>query len=379
MTKNLFFVDNKEFVASSQTFTTLEIKSLLRNYQLCIIDEPLTHSRVLEYTENNDNILFADSNVNELHHISKKATRTNRIIIRDASESLKTIEGAVDIINLFDEKNLTKNENIIVCGGGIIQDVAAFAASVYKRGIPWIFFPTTLLSMSDSCLGGKASLNFKNAKNQIGLFSTPNQIIINPHFIRTLSKQDISSGLGEILKMCIIGGESYLDFYKENIKNIFSSHPKEFIPLICNSLNIKQSVIEADEYEINHRKVLNYGHTVGHAIEILSEYKIPHGLAVVAGMIVANELSEKMNLLSKSEKKSINNICYELLGEKTLKIIRDLNLTSLIEVIKKDKKANSTSISFVLIKTKGKSVFQEVDLNDYNKKIITDIISNCFL
>lgn len=379
MTKNFFFVDNKEFVASSQTFTTLEIKSLLRNYQLCIIDEQLTHRRVLEYAENNNNILFADSNVNELHHISQRATKTDKIIIRKATENFKTIKGAIEVINFFDEKNLTKNENIVVCGGGIIQDVAAFTASVYKRGIPWIFFPTTLLSMCDSCLGGKASLNFKNAKNQIALFSTPTQIIINPHFIRTLSKKDISSGLGEILKMCIIGGESYLDLYKEIIKNVSSSHPKDFIPLICNSLNIKQSVIEVDEYEKNHRKVLNYGHTVGHAIEILSQYKIPHGLAVVAGMIVANELSVKMNFLSISEKESINSICYELLGEKTLKIIRDLNLTSLIEVIKKDKKANSTSISFVLIKTKGKSVFQEVELNDYNKKIITDIISNCFL
>ncbi len=378
MIENVFYIDNKEFTASSLIFKEFDVKSIFKNYHLSIIDEPETYRKVLEYAINNK-ILFVDSNVNTLHYISKKLENKDKLIVREASENLKTIEGALEIISLFDEKNITKNENIIVCGGGIIQDVVAFSSSVYKRGIPWAFFPTTLLSMCDSCLGGKASLNYKNAKNQIALYSTPKEIIINPNFLRTLPEQDIRSGLGEILKMFIIGGEAYFDLYKEIIKNISFSNTSEFIPLICNSLNIKKNIVEADEYEKDSRKVLNYGHTVGHAIEILSEYKIPHGLSIVAGMIIANELSSEYGYISKLEKTAINNICYDLLGEKTLNTLKNLDFSSISDIIIKDKKASDNNISFVFIKSLGKSVFKEIILTDAINKKIGDIISHSFL
>ena len=180
----------------------------------------------------------------------------------------------------------SKKNKLIVIGGGITQDVGGFAAAIYKRGINWIFIPTTILSMTDSCIGSKVSIN-RGSKNMLGLFGAPNKIFISDYFLNSLSKHDITSGIGEALKLSLIGGiQSYKYFLDQYNK-------KNYINIIKISSLIKKQLIEYDEFDENERRVLNYGHTIGHAIESVSNYFIPHGIAVLIGMYVINMLFYK--------------------------------------------------------------------------------------
>lgn len=167
---------------------------------------------------------------------------------------------------------------VVVIGGGMVQDIGAFVSSIYNRGIEWIYWPTTLLAMADSCIGGKSSLNSEYAKNKIGTFSCPTSVVINRRFLDTLDFGAIRSGLGEILKLCMIGDA--LDIYEKS----------DEVQKIKISLLIKKSVIEVDQFDKGIRRTLNYGHTVGHALESMTGYKVPHGIAIIKGMLVENKL-----------------------------------------------------------------------------------------
>jgi 3-dehydroquinate synthase len=253
------------------------------------------------------------------------------------------------------KNHITKSEQLIVVGGGITQEIGAFSCALYKRGVSWVYFPTTLLSMCDSCLGGKASLNYRGVKNQLGLFSNPSQIYIYSTFLKTLSDSEIKSGLGEILKSCFIGGEYFINLYREHIVN---GEPKSFScfkSLIMTSLMIKKMIIEADQFELNYRRCLNYGHTFGHAIEALSNYEIPHGLAIAAGMMMANKLHGAQEF---------NYLCLDLLDKFTLTFLQKLPLEKWIELIQQDKKMVDEQVVFVMMDSPGNMRFKSYDLQD---------------
>jgi len=191
-----------------------------------------------------------------------------------ATEENKTIDTVMSIIRALHPGV----KRIVIVGGGLVQDVGSFVCSVYNRGkIPWVYFPTTLLSMADSCIGSKTSLN-TSFKNKIGTYCSPESVYINMKFLDTLDDVQIRSGKGEILKLCMIGNA--LDMY--NTLDLKS--------LVKLSLLIKKSVIEVDLHDKHVRKGLNYGHTLGHAIEVVSNYTMPHGLAVVHGMLLMNKI-----------------------------------------------------------------------------------------
>ena len=148
-------------------------------------------------------------------------------------------------------------------GGGIIQDLSGFACCIYKRGIPWIYYPTTLLGMTDSCVGGKVGVNFKKYKNLIALFSAPKQVIVNSSFLNSLKEEEIISGLGESLRLHITGGPYFLKQFDKNIDKYSKNHGG-ISELIYNSLLVKKAVVEKDEYELDIRRAMNFGHSFGH-------------------------------------------------------------------------------------------------------------------
>jgi 3-dehydroquinate synthase len=194
----------------------------------------------------------------------------------EASEDVKNIATVMIII-----KRMTAGRTptrVIVIGGGVVQDVGAFVSTIFNRGIEWIYWPTTLLAMGDSCIGGKSSLNTPDAKNKVGTFNCPSSVFINKRFLDTLDFAAIMSGHGEILKLCMIGDA--LDMYETS----------DVVNLIKVSLLIKKSVIEIDQFDKGIRRALNYGHTIGHAIEAMSGFSVPHGIAVIKGMLVVNKL-----------------------------------------------------------------------------------------
>jgi 3-dehydroquinate synthase len=244
-----------------------------------------------------------------------------------------------------------------VVGGGITQDIGSFVGSIYKRGINWKFVPTTLLSQCDSCIGGKTGINYKKSKNQLALFSSPSEVIINTNFLHTLEPQEIKSGLGEIMKIFIIGGRPFIELYQQLVDGNEVKNFDDFKTLIVNGLHIKRAIVEKDEFELDVRRSLNYGHTVGHAIESLTKYEIPHGQAVAIGIKIVNDLFEFSD-------PSVNKCVCDLIEEKDREALSKIDFAQLGEVLRSDKKTIGNSATFIYMDSLGHTKFQRRELND---------------
>jgi 3-dehydroquinate synthase len=218
--------------------------------------------------------------------------------IMDVKEENKTLQTATEIIDRMTELRSRRNTKLIAIGGGIVQDVSCFVATVLYRGIDWYLVPTTLLAQTDSCIGSKSSINYCDKKNLLGTFYPPTEILIDPGFLETLSSRDYYSGLGEILKCAIMQGRSVYSEMKGNIGKVLNGDRGTLLHEIERTLRFKKSVIEMDEFDRDIRNIMNYGHTFGHAIESATQYAIPHGQAVSIGIAIANEISVKRGLLS---------------------------------------------------------------------------------
>ena len=288
-----------------------------------------------------------DKNISEIYNI-----KTNKTIIIDPCEEIKTAFTSLEICDFLLEHNFSKSDTLHVIGGGVIQDLGAFSSKIFKRGIKWAYYPTTLLSQCDSCIGGKTALNHKNSKNQIALFSAPTKVIIDLNFLKTLPEKEINSGYGEIIKLFITGGNFYLDNF-----NIFTLEEK-----IKHSLMIKKSIIEFDEFETNIRKVLNYGHTFGHAIEAVSNYSILHGEAVLLGIYLINKLFDQNKAIESIVKSNIDT-----------SLIQKINPVHIYNQLSTDKKVFNNSIHFVNSPEPGLSFFQPVLLSEKLQRKICEI------
>ena len=225
------------------------------------------------------------------------------------------------------------------------------------RGIKWIFVPTTLLAACDSCIGGKTSLNFGKFKNLLGTFFPPDEILIQPDFFQTLSQADLMSGLGEIVKFHVMMGEKGLTEMEEIVDALLRKDKSMLSKTVIQSLNFKKTFIEEDEFDKGKRILLNFAHTFGHALEVSSNYEIPHGSAVALGMLAAGCVSEKRNLLDQKIQNRVLNIVKKIISFK-LKL-EWLNSEVLAKAIKMDKKQTGKGITAVLLN-------DDYQLNVYN-------------
>ena len=229
--------------------------------------------------------------------------------------------------------------------------------------------------MCDSCIGGKTGINHNKVKNQLALFSAPREVIVNIEFLKTLSDFDIKSGMGEILKLLVTGGKKAVDIYINNVTNGKVNSFDCYKTLILSSLSVKKAVVEEDEFEFYYRKSLNYGHTLGHAIETLSDYKIPHGQAVIIGMVIVNKLACEKGILNNEDYKLTQKLAKELLGNTVMK---QVSLNGLDKLLKKDKKTEGNLVNFVVISELGVTKFLKTEINDSLMKQIADIIKGEF-
>jgi len=373
-----FLVQGRKFTARTDMadLSEFEVRSVPRPYKVTWSDEKDTFAGVRSIMEQNTgNVLFGDRKVFGLHAGGHLPSRTMQV---SATEEFKALDGVTDLIDFLMKGGFTKGEKLVVVGGGIMEDVGAFAGAVYKRGIRWCYFPTTLLSMCDSCIGGKTGINHAGAKNQLALFSAPAQVVINPNFLRTLDKRDCMSGMGEILKLFVTGGPHFMALYKSRVKDGLPSDFSHYKDLILSSLSIKRAVVEYDEFELDHRRSLNYGHTVGHVVEALSGYAIPHGQAVSIGMIIVNELAVRRGLLGRAECDDIKRLAFEIVDSDSMKAMRSLSTANILDLLQKDKKAVSGSVALVLIKTAGDTVFVKANLDAAFKRELDDIVKTEF-
>lgn len=290
----------------------------------------------------------------------------NKIVL-PAGEQSKSIENVILIWNRLLEANAGRDTLFINLGGGTISDIGGFAASCYKRGIDFVNVPTTLLAMVDASLGGKNGINFNNYKNQIGLFSEPKSVIINPDFLKTLNERDKLSGMAEMMKYAYIADESLLDVDFEN-----------YMDFIKTAATIKDEIVNLDMKETGIRKILNFGHTIGHALEsyyIDKENFLTHGEAVALGMLGAIYLSVKYCGLNDS---------WLLVHEFWLKDnfsylnLNDLDVEKTFSFISHDKKNKAGKPQFVLISAPEKPKMNvEVSDDDIKESIL--LIKNKFL
>ena len=372
-----FFIENRTYIIPEnfQELSRFTVKSSPRPYEVEIKNDNNIQQEIkIKLKENSKNLLLVDKNVYDLY-LKDLNIDSSRIFIAEATEEFKTINGILDVISFLEKNDFTKSETLIVVGGGIIEDVGAFVGAVFKRGINWIYYPTTLLSMCDSCIGGKTGINHNNTKNQLALFSAPRKVIINIEFLKTLSDFDIKSGMGEILKLLVTGGKELIKLYQGLVKNGQVQNFDDYIKLILASLSVKKAIIEDDEFEFCYRKSLNYGHTIGHAIEALSHYKIPHGQAVIIGMVIVNKLAEMNGLLNEDDYKLTQNLAKELLGKS---VISEISLNGLDTLLRRDKKTEGNLVNFVIITKLGNTKFLKLTIDSELIKTIEQIIREEF-
>jgi len=338
-----------------------KVKSIIHDYKVKFIEDS---SSVLDNEIKDGDVIIMDQKLKDLYPMLTAAIPDNNVLIDiDAHEKQKSYEALIPIINKLIESGFRKNHRLVGIGGGITQDITAFTASIMYRGVNWIFFPTTLLAQGDSCIGSKTSINFGEYKNQVGGFYPPNRIYIDLNFLDTLSPADLQSGLGEMSHYFVVSSEDDFKKYKQNYTSALSNKTV-LANMISKSLEIKKSYIEIDEFDQNERQVFNYGHSFGHAIESLTNYTIPHGIAVSFGMDMANYISVKMELL----KPEIRNEIRELL-EKIWEgyNIKNIDIEKFCNALAKDKKNVGKELRLILCKGYGQ-VFKAPVKNDLKLK-----------
>lgn len=280
------------------------------------------------------------------------------IIETKSGEIYKNIATCEFIWQQLIEQNADRKSVIINLGGGVIGDMSGFAASCYKRGIDFINIPTTLLSQVDSSIGGKLGIDFKYGKNLIGLFRNPKLVLVSSQFLKTLPKRQFINGWSEIIKHALIKDKAQWLLYKN-----IDIHNCDMNAIVFHSLQIKKAVVEADPYENGLRKILNFGHTIGHAIEAYSlehdETPLLHGEAIAIGMICESFLSVKKCGLTQDELNEITKLILKYFPKYN---IENYNTDKIITSMLSDKKNNATKILAALLSEIGNSVF-DIEIN----------------
>ena len=217
------------------------------------------------------------------------------VLLLDALETNKSVEKLPDYIEFLVDKKIRRNHTLVAIGGGIMQDITSFLAATLLRGVEWLFFPTTLLSQADSCIGSKSSINCRGTKNILGTFTPPQKIYLSTTFLTTLELRELKSGVGEMLKVHAIAGPHDFQSIADDYDGLFSDS-ETMMKRIRRSLEIKKEYIEKDEFDKGPRLVFNYGHSFGHAIESATGFAIPHGIAVSIGCDMANYCAAKLGV-----------------------------------------------------------------------------------
>ncbi len=294
-------------------------------------------------------VFIIDENVLRLYKsYFSGITNSENIIVLNSIEENKTLAASEIVFDKIISLKPTKKTKIISFGGGITQDVSGFVASTFYRGLKWIYVPTTLLAQADSCMGSKTSLNYKSYKNILGTFYPPHTIYICPEFTNTLEQEDFYSGMGEVVKLHVMGGEKYLNQLENNLEKIHQRDISTILSVTQESLNIKWTYMDGDEFDQGKRNLLNYGHEFGHAIETATHYKIPHGQAIIIGMIMANYVSLKKNLLSEKTFQKTAKVFLAIL-KSDYSVLKTLSSEAIINPMKQDKKRIGNNLPLIMM------------------------------
>mgnify|MGYP003309987412 CR=1 FL=1 len=276
----------------------------------------------------------------------------SRILTLKAGESTKSISALEDIFSTLVEQRFSRNDVIVAVGGGMVGDLCGFAAACYMRGIAFYSVPTTLLSQVDSSIGGKTAINFRGVKNIVGAFHNPSGVIVDPECLDTLPPRIFAEGIAEMIKMAATSDETLF----ERICS-WEGDRTELCGMIAGALGIKLNVVQSDPYEKGLRKVLNFGHTIGHAIESAAGGTLYHGECVAAGMMYMSEGSARQRIAAALEKYG-------------LPLSDDFDTDRLCELAGHDKKAGASGVTAVWVSGIGRFEFREFTQEELRQLII---------
>lgn len=322
-----------------------------------------SHSKFLQQIlENKTCVIITDSRVKRLYGksvlsvITKLSRRPVHLVTFSAGEKSKTQTTKTRLEHSMLQKKCGRDTVVIALGGGVVGDIAGFVAATYCRGIPFVQIPTTLLAMVDSSIGGKVAIDTPFGKNMIGSFWQPSAVFIDPSFLETLPASRLVEGLCEAVKMCLTHDAFSFEWTEKRLRDRLEWKSDTWVSFIRQALVVKGGVVSRDEREAGERATLNFGHTIAHAIERVSTYRVSHGLAVGIGVCVESVLSCQLGYLSTSECERIL-ACYADLGIDG-SLLRGLEANALIEATRNDKKGRGGKPRYVLLEGIGK-VYQK--------------------
>ncbi len=286
-----------------------------------------------------------DASVATLYAVHLESVlQDGRCVLIEASESAKSLESLPSHVQALVAHGLRRGDHVVAIGGGVIQDIACFIAATLFRGLSWSFLPTTLVAQADSCIGSKSSINVGNTKNLMGTFTPPTSVEIDCSLLSTLDPVEVHSGVGEMLKVHAIQGPDSFAFIAAAYDTLLTDE-RTMQSFIRDSLLIKKAIVEEDEFDLGVRNVMNYGHSFGHAIEVATDYAVPHGIAVTIGMDMANNVACDLHLSSVAVRDRMSPVLLRNAGEFTR---TSIGADAVIAAIGRDKKNTDTQIRLIL-------------------------------
>lgn len=309
--------------------------------------------------------IITDTNVKPLYSneiLNILSPLSDKIVVQaiPAGEENKNLSEIEKIYEVLIENHFDRHDLIVALGGGVVGDMAGFTAATYLRGISFIQIPTTLLAQTDSSIGGKTGVDFNGYKNMVGAFHMPKLVYINTSTLKSLDGRQFAAGFAEVMKHGLIKDSNFYTWLLDNIYEINDQEPEVLIEMIQKSCEIKKAVVEKDPTEKADRVLLNFGHTLGHAIEKAKNFELLHGECVALGCIAAAFISWKKEMISMEEYYEIRDMFVPF----NLPIsIEDIDAKEVVKLAKSDKKADSDKIRFILLKSIGKAVVN-TDVSD---------------
>jgi 3-dehydroquinate synthase len=300
--------------------------------------------------------IITDSNVSALHgrRIQEQLSASGMdigMITFPAGEGSKNIRTILGIMDELLASGADRSSGLIGLGGGVTGDITGFAASIFMRGLPYVHIPTSLLAQVDSSIGGKTAVDLPAGKNLMGTFYQPKMVLTDLLLLETLPEKEFANGVAELLKYGFIDDLELLDLLETGKEKLMGKDPEFLEKIVTRSCRIKKGIVEIDETEKGIRRFLNFGHTVGHAVEAESGFSLAHGEAVAIGMIAAARISERMNYLTAGEARRIESMV-KALGLPH-RIPREFSTDSILSRLKVDKKKSGNKVHFVLLKSLG--------------------------
>ena len=294
-------------------------------------------------------------------YLENKIIHKNNIFFCTDGEKCKSLEEYQKLIQYLNSNHCNKTSLLIAIGGGVVTDLCGFVASTYMRGVTYINIPTTLLGMVDAAIGGKTAINFDDKRNLIGTFNNPHSIIIFNKFLKSLSANELIDGYAEIIKYSLIMDNQLFKKIEKSISSLLNSLDITLLnDIIKICINHKLEIVKQDQFDQGIRNILNFGHTVGHALESFYNFKLSHGKAVLYGIKVASYLSYQKQNISEFDYQRIINLIEQL----RIDPLKNLDINKVLDYIDNDKKHMGNQLNYILLKKIGSAYIEK----NYNKK-----------